>query len=102
MDHIQKNQGIPRIVYTSEVHLDEKMRFKLFGIIEQYIQIITEILNDGIVSGVFKKELDSSAEAKLFLSIIQFTAFRYSLSGFNKNTVEEGLILWNSFLKSIL
>jgi len=102
LDHIQKNQGVPRIVYTSEVHLDENMRFKLFSITELYIQIITEILNEGIASGVFKKGLDSGAVARLFLSIIQFTAFRYSLSGFNKNTITEGMTLWDSFLKSIL
>jgi AcrR family transcriptional regulator len=101
LDHIQKNRGIPRIVYTSEVHLDEKMRAKLFEIIEFYLRTIKSILEEGVISEKFKKDLDVNAEARRFLSMIQFTAFRYSLSGFNKDTIDEGLTLWNSFLKSL-
>jgi len=101
LEHIQKNRGIPRIIYTSEVHLDETMRSKLYDIIERYIKNIKLILEEGIFLGRFKSDLDVSAEAMRFLSMIQFSAFRYSLSGFKKDAIEEGLTLWNSFLASL-
>ena len=102
LDHIQKNRGIPRIVYTSEVHLNDTMRSKLFTIIEFYIKVITDILEQGVKSGQFKDDLDINAEAMRFLSMIQFAAFRYSLSGFQESTIEEGLTLWTSFLKYLV
>lgn len=102
LEHIQKNRGVPRIVYTSEVHLDTNMRSKVFSIIEFYIQTIKDILQEGKKAGVFREDIDLDSEAMQFLSMIQFTAFRYSLSGFNKSMIQEGLTLWNSFSKRLV
>jgi len=101
LDHIETNKGIPKIIYTTEVHVNEKLRQILFKIVETYIEKISAILKDGIKENQIKQTISISVEAKKFLSMIQFTAFRYSLSGFEKKPSIEGKPLWDSYLESI-
>jgi len=101
LDHIETNKGIPKIIYTTEVHVNEKLRQILFKIVETYIDKISAILKDGINENQIKQTISISVEAKKFLSMIQFTAFRYSLSGFEKKPSIEGKPLWDSYLESI-
>jgi AcrR family transcriptional regulator len=101
LEHIQNNRGVPRIIYTSEVHFSELLRLKLYTIIENYLNVVTDIIARGKKCGEIKKEINSRIEAKRFLSMIQFTAFRFSLSDFDDSTIREGLDLWRAFLHSI-
>lgn len=99
--HIQKNRGIPRVVYSQEVHSDEKLRKTLNKIIDTYLGHIRVIIDQGKESKIFKSDVDSNAEAMRFLSIIQFTAFRYSLNGFKPKAFTDSESLWKLFIRSV-
>ncbi|MDH4199049.1 MAG: TetR/AcrR family transcriptional regulator [Spirochaetia bacterium] len=100
-EHIQKNHGIPRIIYTSEVHVNEKLRVALYKIIDTYLAIVGFIIEAGIKNNELQPDINATAESMRFLAMIQFTAFRYSLSGFQKKTIMESQFIWNSYANSI-
>ncbi len=101
IEHIQTNRGVPRIIYTAEVHSHPGFRKRLFDIIENYIAEINDIIREGQKSGEIKSDIDSQIEARHFISMIQFTAFRLSLSAFDKHVIEEALDLWRACLQRI-
>ena len=101
LEHIQTNRGVPRVMYTSEVHIEEELRIKLYQIIETYLLTVSEIIQVGQEEKSIRPDMDSEMGAARFLSMIQFTAFRYSLSNFGETPMKEGVKLWNFFQKEL-
>lgn len=101
IDHIQANPGIPRIIYTSEIHSNDEFRKRLNLVIDKYIKEVEAIVQEGVSSGSIGRGLDVGVLARNFLSLIQFTAFRLSLTGFHKRIVKEGSALWDGFERQI-
>jgi len=101
MNHIQVNKGVPRIIYTSEIHSQKTFRTKLFTIIENYLSEIENIIKEGQKESHISQTISVKRAARRFLSIIQFAAFRYSLSGFDKEIIEEGNEQLDEFLQTL-
>ena len=101
INHIQVNKGVPRIIYTSEIHSQISFRTKLFTIIESYLNKIENIIKDGQKENHISQTVSPARAARRFLSIIQFASFRYSLSGFDKEIIEEGNEQLQEFLQSL-
>ncbi|MES0488370.1 MAG: TetR/AcrR family transcriptional regulator [Leptospirales bacterium] len=101
INHIQVNKGVPRIIYTSEIHSQENFRTRLFTIIETYLHEIEEIIVEGQKVNTVSQVISAGQAARRFLSIIQFAAFRYSLSGFNMEIIEEGNEQLKEFLHTL-
>lgn len=101
LNHIQQNKGIPRIIYSQETHSEPELRKNLDMVITNYLKVIEGIIKNGMKTRQFSEKIEPDVEAMRFLSIIQFTAFRYSLSGFKKNSIQNGKSLWNAFIEKI-
>lgn len=101
LSHIQENKGVPRLVFSSELHFRQDLRDKLSSLIDGYLKILTGILEEGIKSGSVKSETDSAAMAGLFVGMIQLSALRWSLSDFNISLLKEGDKLWKEYRKCI-
>lgn len=101
LSHIQDNKGVPRLVFSSELHFRQDLRDKLSSLIERYLKMLTAILDEGVEDGSFKSETDSAAMAGVFVGMIQLSALRWSLSDFNISLLKEGDKLWKEYRKCI-
>ena len=101
LSHIQNNKGVPRLVFSSELHFRQDLRDKLSSLIDRYLKMLTGILDEGVEDGSVKSAIDTTAMARLFVGMIQLSALRWSLSGFNISLLKEGDKLWREYRKCI-
>lgn len=99
MREVKGRSGIPRLVFSEDVHLGNRLlREKLALRIKAYIAIIEEVLAEGVGKGVFRPDLSVEETAKTFLGMVQFAVLRWSLSGFAFSVEEEAACLWANFI----
>ena len=101
LSHIQNNKGVPRLVFSSELHFRQDLRDKLSFLIDRYLKMLTGILDEGVEDGSVKSAIDTTAMARLFVGMIQLSALRWSLSDFNISLLKEGDKLWREYRKCI-
>lgn len=101
LSHIQENKGVPRLVFSSELHFRQDLRDKLASLIDRYLKMLTGILDEGVEDGSVKSATDTAAMAGLFVGMIQLSALRWSLSDFNSSLLKEGEKLWKEYRKCI-
>ena len=101
LSHIQNNKGVPRLVFSSELHFRQDLRDKLSSLIDRYLKMLTGILDEGVEDGSVKSAIDTTAMARLFVGMIQLSALRWSLSDFNISLLKEGDKLWREYRKCI-
>jgi len=101
LSHIQENKGVPRLVFSSELHFRQDLRDSLASLIDRYLKMLTGILDEGVEDGSVKSATDTAAMAGLFVGMIQLSALRWSLSDFNVSLLKEGDKLWREYRKCI-
>ena len=101
LSHIQENKGVPRLVFSSELHFRQHLRDRLASLIDRYLKMLKTILDDGVKDGSIKSFIDTTAMAGLFVGMIQMNALRWSLSDFNISLLKEGNKLWEEYRKCI-
>lgn len=101
LSHIQENKGVPRLVFSSELHFRQDLRDKLASLIDRYLKMLTGILDGGVRDGSFRSDIDTAAMAGLFVGMIQLSALRWSLSDFKSSLLKEGEKLWKEYRKRI-
>ena len=101
LSHIQENKGVPRLVFSSELHFRQDLRDRLSSLIDRYLKMLTGILEQGIKGGSVKFGTDSTAMAGVYVGMIQLSALRWSLSDFNTSLLKEGEKLWQEYRKCI-
>lgn len=101
LSHIQENKGVPRLVFSSELHFRPDLRDKLSSLIDRYLKMLKAILDEGVGEGSVKSATDTKAMAGVFVGMIQLSALRWSLSDFNVSLLKEGDKLWKEYRKCI-
>lgn len=101
LSHIEENKGVPRLVFSSELHFRQDLRDKLSSLINRYLKMLTGVLDSGVEDGTIRDSIDSKAMAQLFVGMIQLSALRWSLSNFTTSLLKEGDKLWREYRKSI-
>ncbi len=102
LDYIEKNEGIPRLVYSEEIHVNnEILKDRLLCSINEYTVSLDAIIKNGQKIGQIKKGIDSRGAALTLIGMIQVTVLRWSLSGFSFPLVTEGMKLWDNYEKCI-
>jgi len=101
LSHIQENKGVPRLVFSSELHFRQDLRDKLSSLIDGYLKMLTGILDEGVEDGSVKSAIDTTAIAGFFVGMIQLSTLRWSLSDFNISLLKEGDKLWREYRKCI-
>src|SRR4030067_954226 len=48
LSHIQNNKGVPRLVFSSELHFRQDLRDKLSSLIDRYTKMLHGLLEEGI------------------------------------------------------
>ena len=102
VDYVEKNEGIPRLVFSEEIHGgNTKLKQKLLKSIDSYAAQLESLIREGRKDGSLKKEINPKSTALMFIGMIQATILRWSLSGFSFSLVAEGRKLWDNYQKCI-
>ncbi|BEH11044.1 MULTISPECIES: TetR/AcrR family transcriptional regulator [Geobacter] len=95
---IAENPGIPRFIFSEEVHLgDRRLAGKMAIWIGSYLETLAGVIAAGIAEGEFRQGISPRETAMTFLGMISFTAIRWSMSGFAFDIRDEAARLWDNF-----
>lgn len=97
LEYIESNDGIPRLIFSEELHIDnEKLRKKFLNIINSYSFGVKALIREAQEAGLIKKEIDPEALVLMFTGLIQALTMRWSLSGFSFSLTGRGVKLWKN------
>jgi AcrR family transcriptional regulator len=95
---IAANPGLPRFMFSEEIHLGEPHLAKTIAEkMAGYIETLSSIIGAGIKTGELRA-LSPRETAITLLGMIQFTALRWSITRGAFNLDAEAERLWNNFL----
>lgn len=102
LGYIVENEGIPRLVFSEEIHLgNHEFREKLLNAINSYAQGVESFVREGQTKGSIHSEADASAVALTFIGMIQISTLKWSLNDFSFCLIDEGMRLWDNFERCI-
>ena len=102
LEFIEKNEGIPRLGFSEEMHINNKRLKKVFlKNIELYAAGLEELFREGQRLGSIRWDVDRRALAAMLIGMVQVLVMRWSLSGFSFPLRTEGMKLWKNFEKCI-
>lgn len=98
---MEENSGIPRLMFSEELHVHQKMREKILATMYTVSRKLAAVLKDGQKAGSVRKDIDPLTTVLMFVAMIQGLAFRWSLGGFSFSLQAEGLKTWKNYAKLI-
>jgi len=102
LEFIEKNEGIPRLGFSEEMHINNKRLKKEFlKNIELYASGLEGLFHDGQRLGSIRRDVDRRALTAMLIGMVQALVMRWSLSGFSFSLMSEGAKLWKNFEKCI-
>jgi len=95
LTYLEKNRGIPRVIFSDEVHQNNPiLRNSVLKIVNNYMDLIRGFLLQAKKAKRVKKNIDIEASATAFLGLLQATALLWSLSGFGFPVRAKAPALW--------
>jgi len=95
---VEQKSGIPRLVFSEEMHVHGRtLRDKLYAMIEAYLKVIEEVMEEGVAIGEFRGDIAVNETARTYLGMVQFSAMRWSLGEFSFLLRDEADRLWKNF-----
>ncbi len=102
VETLRQNRAIPRIIFTEDIfNGNPKRKTRIYGIINSYLEGLSEIIRDGQENGQIRSDLDSEAIALMFLGMIQPGAILWFLSDGKFDVLERSERNWNVFREAI-
>jgi len=102
LEFIEKNEGIPRLGFSEEMHINNKRLKKEFlKNIELYASGLEALFRDAQRLGSVRRDVDRRALAAMLIGMVQVLVMRWSLSGFSFSLKNEGMKLWKNYEKCI-
>ncbi|MBI5055671.1 MAG: TetR/AcrR family transcriptional regulator [Nitrospirae bacterium] len=102
LTYIEKNEGIPRLLFSEEMHIgNKKLKGKLLHSINSYLSALESLIKEGQKTGTVNKDIEPMISALMLIGMIQITVLRWSLEGFSFSLVAEGKKMWNNFEKCL-
>jgi len=103
LQYIEKNEGIPRLAFSDEIHMGEKIiKERLFNFINSYTDKLSMLIKNGQEMGLIKGDIKPKSAALIIIGIVQVTVLRWSLNDFSFSLVKEGRKLWTNFLRCMV
>jgi AcrR family transcriptional regulator len=102
MSLIAEQPGIPRLVFSEDVHLgNRKLAETIAFRMGSYVETITGVIAAGIQEGELRQELSPRETAITLLGMIPITVLRWNLTGTSFDIKKEADLLWGNFLRLI-
>lgn len=97
IDFINKNRGLPRFMFSEELHVNNELRKAILASINHISARLAMLIAHGQQEGVIRADIDPKATAMMFIGMLQGLTFRWSLSGFRISLADEGVKLIRNF-----
>lgn len=101
LELIEKKNGLPRIVFSSETIFVKGLKEKLLQFINSYMNSLVEIIKEGVADGSIRKLCCPEMTATTVIGTVQVNALRRVLSGFKYSPVEQADFLWKAMKESL-
>lgn len=102
LEFIEQNEGIPRLGFSEEMHINNKRLKKEFlKNIELYASGLEALFYDAQRLGSIRRDVDRRALTAMLIGMVQVLVLRWSLSGFSFSLRTEGMKLWKNYEKCI-
>lgn len=102
MSLIAEQPGIPRLVFSEDVHLgNRKLAETIAFRMGSYVETIAGVIAAGIQEGELRPELSPRETAITLLGMIPVTVLRWNLAGTSFDIKKEAGLLWGNFLRLI-
>jgi len=102
MNFIRNHPGITRLLFSDEVHFNEKnLQKELYNIISKYRKIIKNLLKDGKGNNEVREDLNLDAAFSLYFGMIQSQILFWSFTGGKESLQEQEDELWTLFRRTI-
>lgn len=100
LKYIERNEGIPRLVYSEEIHIgNRELKRKLLDSINSYSSRLELLIKEAKKAGLVSSDINTEASALTLVGMVQVSVLRWSLSGFSFQLADEGMRLWKNFEK---
>ncbi len=81
---ISQHKGVPRLLFSDRLHLESPtLKKAVQEIMQRYISKVTSLLEQGVQSGCFRADLDTSKTAEYIAALIQGLVMRWSIFDFD-------------------
>jgi len=95
LTHLEKNKGIPRLIFSEEIHQNDPiLRNSVLKIVNNYLNLLQNILLQAKETGQVKEAIDIEATSMAILGLVQATALLWSLNGFGFSLSKKEPVLW--------
>ena len=102
LNFISKHRAVPKVLFSDLLHLESpKLKAALQQVMNRYIKRVTELLNEGIETGLFRENLDANETARYLTAMIQGLVLRWSIYEYSFPLENEADLIWK-FLQPIL
>ncbi|MDH5719391.1 MAG: TetR/AcrR family transcriptional regulator [Spirochaetia bacterium] len=102
LELIERNPGIPRILFSDYLHIhDASLKKMMLDTVQSYMNKIEAIFQEAVVKEIFRQDLNSKAASYVFLGLIQSNAIIWSLSDFSFSLSDKSEDLWEAALKGL-
>ena len=99
---VEQRRGVSFQVIAEIVSFgDKKLNKKVYDVIQKYVFRIAAILNEGVVSGEIKTDIDLEAAAKLFFSMTQGLVNVWALSNYTFKLEQKFAPIWLIYREAI-
>lgn len=98
LNYIEKNEGIPRLGFSEEMHIrHKKLKEEFLKNIEAYTSGLEGLIKEGQRTGEIRTDIDPRSSAATIIGMVQVLVMKWSLSGFSFSLPGEGAKLWRNF-----
>jgi AcrR family transcriptional regulator len=102
LQFISQRRGLPRLLFSERLHLeDPELKAVVRRIMDTYTGKLRALLDEGVVEGSFRPDLDTEEAARLIVALVQGLVMRWSISDFEFPLEAQGDALWR-FLEPAL
>jgi len=103
MSSVEQRKGVAFQVIAEIISLgDQKLNRKVYKVINKYISRIQDLLSTGIESGVVRSDIDLTATATLFFSMMQGLVNLWALSHYTFDLQSRYNSVWNVFCGAVI
>lgn len=102
LNFISKHRAIPKVLFSDLLHLESpKLKAAIQEVMNNYMKRVTQLLNEGVESGLFREDHDADETARYLAALVQGIVLRWSIYEFSFPLEKEADRIWE-FLQPIL
>jgi hypothetical protein len=96
LSFVALHPGLPRLLFSERLH-EENARLKqaVREIMNDYTTILSGLLSEGIIDGIFRSDLQPDQTARLILAMMQGLIMRWSIHDFDFALPAQADAVWH-------